>query len=178
MPFEFKLGLKKSEKGKRDIKLCIPQNIIIPIKYEIPIIRSIYCQQHNDCSANVICNQIMSLKSYTDNTYPSRLFQYYISRQITGNEAENDGCSFREAYHSLSLFGFTDNELWPYESGKVFDKPSQEAYDKANKSLVKRYKSLMQSAYAIKYAISHNIPVACGVMIYENFKAICLNNNK
>ena len=93
MPFEFKLGLKKSNLDHRDVKLCIPHNITLPIKYEIPIIRSIYCQQHNDCSSNVICNQIMSLKDYTDNNYPSRLFQYYVSRQITGNENEDEGCS-------------------------------------------------------------------------------------
>ena len=170
MAFKYKLGLKKSQVDSRDVKLCVPHNMILPIKHEIPIIRCMYNQLDlNSCSSNVICNQIMSLKDYTDNNYPSRLFQYYVSRQIVGNENNDDGCTYRDAYQGLAMFGFTDEQLCPYDSSKVFDKPSQEAYEKANKTLVKTYKSLLHSAYAIKYDISHNRPVACGKMIYENF---------
>ena len=42
--FPFKLGLKKSETDKRDLKMQVPQNAILPQKYEIPIIRCIYNQ--------------------------------------------------------------------------------------------------------------------------------------
>ena len=82
----YKLGLRRSDPDKRDLKMQVPQNAILPNKYEIHIIRSIYNQGTiGTCSSNVICNQIMSLKDYSDNEYPSRLFQYYNSREITGN---------------------------------------------------------------------------------------------
>ena len=42
--FPFKLGLKKSETDKRDLKMQVPHNAILPHKYEIPIIRCIYNQ--------------------------------------------------------------------------------------------------------------------------------------
>ena len=166
---QFKLGLKKSFNDHRDLKLQVEPNKTLPIKYEIPIIRCIYNQQHNDCSANAICNQIMSLKDLNDNTYPSRLFQYWISREIAGNTEADDGCCYRDAYKGLMTFGFVDDEIVPY-SGDIYKKPSQEAYDKASKTLVKKYKSIMQNQYSIKYALSHNLPVAFGTMIYSNFK--------
>ena len=53
---------------------------------------------------------------------------------------------------------------------KYAEKPPQEAYDKANKTLIKCYQSLIPSLYAIQYAISHNLPVAFGCIVYENFK--------
>ena len=34
---------------------------------------------------------------------------------------------------------------------------------------MKKYKSLPHSLYAIKYAISQNLPVAFGCMVYDNF---------
>ena len=84
--FPFKLGLRRSDPDKRDLKMQLPQDDILPNKYEIPIIRYIYNQGTlESCSSNVICNQIMSLKDYSDNDYPSRLFQYFNSRAITGN---------------------------------------------------------------------------------------------
>ncbi|MEI6187956.1 MAG: hypothetical protein WCP46_05595, partial [Alphaproteobacteria bacterium] len=149
----------------------VPQNEVLPTKYEIPVIRCIYNQGTiGSCSSNVICNQIMSLKDYSDNEYPSRLFQYYNSRAITGNECFDEGCTYRDAYRALAKFGFTDENLWPYDISKFTECPPQIAYEKANKTLIKKYQSLIPSLYAIQYAISHNLPVAFGCVIYENFK--------
>ena len=60
--------------------------------------------------------------------------------------------------------------MWPYDISKYAEIPPQEAYDKANKTLIKRYQSLIPSLYAIQYAISKILPVAFGCIIYENFK--------
>ena len=86
------------------------------------------------------------------------------------NEAFDEGCTYRDAYRALAKFGFTDENLWPYDICKYAEKAPQEAYDKANKTLIKKYQSLVPSLYAIQYAISHNLPVAFGCIIYDNFK--------
>ncbi len=171
MPFPYKLGLRRSSKDSNEIRFCTPPNRFLPLKYEIPIVRCIYSQGDiNSCSSNVICNQIMSLKSWNDNSYPSRLFQYYVSRAESGNENQDEGCSFREAYTGLSRFGFTDENLCPYDTSKVFEKPTKEAYDNANKTLVKKYKSVLQCQYALKSAIYEGHIVAFGSMLYDNFE--------
>ena len=177
MSFEnFKLGLRRSSNDHCDVKMQVPQDKILPNKYEIPIIRCIYNQGDiGSCSANVICNQIMSIKNYDDNTYPSRLYQYYNSRKIDGNEKFDDGCSYRSAYKSLAKYGFTDEVLWPYNTSKFTEEPTQIAYDKSNTTLVKRYQSLTQCLYSLQYAISQNIPVAFGTIVYENFKNLDKN---
>ena len=173
MSFPYKSGLKKSSQDKRDLKLSVPSNKVLPNKAEVKLIRCIYDQGDiGSCSSNVICNQIMSLKELTDNEYPSRLFQYYISREITNNEEDDNGCTYRDAYRGLAKDGFTDNKLWPYDTSKFAEKPTQECYDKANKTLVKKYMSLTPCLYAIQYAISQNLPVAFGTMIYESFKEL------
>ena len=118
--FQYKLGLKKSPDDKRDLKMQVPQNAVLPNNYEIPIIRCKYNQGDiGSCSSNAICNQIMSLKDYSDNEYPSRLFQYYNSRLITGNEMFDEGSTYRDAYKALAKFGFTDEKLWSYEIGRA-----------------------------------------------------------
>ena len=125
--FPFKLGLKRSTTDSRDLKLSIEPSKVLPLKYEVPVIRCIYSQQHNDCSANVICNQIMSLKDWNDNTYVSRRFPYWVSRDVNGETNVDEGCTYRDAYKGLTKFGFTDEELFPYDNGDIFEKPSQEA---------------------------------------------------
>ena len=170
--FKYKLCLKKSSIDKRDLKLQIPQidkQQPVPEKHEV-IIRCKYDQLNiGSCSSNVICNQIMNLVDLSNNEYPSRLFQYYISREVTGQTKEDNGCTFRNAYHQLKNIGFTNNSLWEYDVSKFDMKPSQEAYDNVNKSLVKRYLSLMPSLYAIQYTLSKNILIAFGCTIYDNF---------
>ena len=63
----------------------------------------------------------MSLKDYSDNEYPSRLFQYYNSREITGNESFDEGCTYRDAYRALAKFGFTDEILWSYDISWILE---------------------------------------------------------
>ena len=55
---------------------------------------------------------------------------------------------------------------------KDFDEKMKNIYkqNKENKRIINRYQSLIPSLYAIQYAISHNLPVAFGCVIYENFK--------
>ena len=170
--FKYKLCLKKSPVDKRDLQLQIPLQIDkqpVPEKHEV-IVRCKYDQMNiGSCSSNVICNQIMNLKELSNNEYTSRLFQYYISREVTNSTKEDNGCTFRDAYHALKNIGFTSETLWEYDTKKFDMKPSQEAYNACNKSLVKRYLSLMPSLYAIQYTLSKNILIAFGCTIYDNF---------
>ena len=171
--FPYKLSLKKSSTDHRDITLCISQdNEILPNKYEI-IPRCIYDQSKiNSCSSNAIANQIMSLKPHDDNNYVSRLYQYYNSRLIDACEDIDEGTSYRSAYKALKTYGFCDEDLLPYDITKVLDKPSDECYEKANKTLIKKYKSILPSLYSLQYAISNNKPVSIGVAIYDNFLSV------
>ena len=174
-PFPYKLGLRRSEVDHRDLKMCVPPNVVLPVKAEVPL-RAIYNQQDiNACSANVIANQILSLEGYKDYVMPSRLFQYYNSRLIDGTTTEDEGTTYRTAYKGLAKFGFCDENIWEYTKDNVFKQPAEEGYDKANKTLVQKYKSLVPSLYAIKYAIAQGYPVAIGVMLHENFNNLDSN---
>ena len=169
---KFKLGLRRSSNDPRDYdyKLKVPMNVKLPIEHEI-IPRAIYNQGNiGSCSSMAIGNQIMALKNYDDNNYPSRLFQYYNSRLIEGNVEDDSGCTYRAAYKCLAKFGFLEpEELWEYDTTKFKDKPPEELYNKTNKTLIKKYQSLIPSIYAIEYAISQNKIVTFGTIIYDNF---------
>ena len=168
---KFKLGLRRSSNDPRDYdyKLKVPMNVKLPLSHEI-IPRAIYNQGNiGSCSSNAICNQIMALKDYTDNTYPSRLYQYYNSRMIEGNINEDSGATYRSAYKALSKFGFCDEKLCEYDTEKYKEEPSKSCYDTANKTLIKKYQTLIPSIYAIEYAVSNNMIVTFGCIIYDNF---------
>ena len=167
----FKLGLRRSSEDPRDndFKLKVPMNVKLPISHEI-IPRAIYNQGDiGSCSSNAIANQIMALKNYDDNTYPSRLFQYYNSRLLEGNEKSDSGVTYRSCYKSLAKFGFCDEKLWEYDTTKYKNEPPKECYDKANTTLIKKYQSLIPSIYAIEYALSQNKIVCFGAIIFDNF---------
>ena len=65
--------------------------------------------------------------------------------------------------------------MWPYAISKNAENRPQEAYDKANKTLIKKYQSLVLLLYAIQFAISHILPVAFGCIVYDNFKDLSEN---
>ena len=174
MPFKHKLGLRKSNPDHRDHKYSAPMintNKVLPLSYELPIIRAIYEQLDlNSCASHAVSQQILALQDYDKTTYPSRLFLYYNARTIAGDETEDNGTTFRDMYKGVSSLGWCEEDLWNYNPANVLIKPPTQCYDSANKTLVKRYKSLIQSEYAIKYALCEDLPVAIGLVIHENFK--------
>ena len=171
--FPYKLGLKRSKKDSRDYKYSSPlrNHKILPTEYELPIIRAIYNQQTlNSCASHAVSQQILALEDYTKSVYPSRLFLYYNARTVAGDEDEDEGTTYRDMYKGLFNFGFCDEKMWKYDPNNVLVKPSSECYATADKDLVKKYKSLVNSLYSIKYALCENLPVAIGLVLYENFE--------
>ena len=174
MVFPYKLGLKQSPKDENeDLKYSAPiinSSKLLPVSYELPIIRAIYDQQTlNSCASHVVSQQILALQGYEKTIYPSRLFLYYNARSISGDENEDEGTTYRDMYKGLSSFGFCDENMWGYNTENVLIKPPVECYNSSNKTLVKKYKSLINSEYSIKYALCEDLPVAIGLVLYENF---------
>ena len=169
---KYKLDLRRSSQDPRDHKYSSPlrNHRILPPSYELPIIKALYDQQNlNSCASHAVSQQILSLQDNDKTTYPSRLYLYYNARSVAGDEFEDEGTTYRDMYKGLFSFGWCDEEMWDYKTENVLVKPADECYKCANKTLVRKYKSLINSLYSIKYALCENLPVAIGIVIYENF---------
>jgi len=150
----YKLNHKFQPHDHRDYKLNITPNVNLPPKCGITNSHMVVFDQGElgSCSANVICNQILSLGPLY---IPSRIYQYFNSRVISNDVPFDSGCTYRDAYKALAKFGFCDDKLCPYIVSTFSEQPSIECYYSANKTLVKTYKALNQCLYDIKYAIYH-----------------------
>ena len=131
----YKLGYKKDSYDNRDyvhmLPLVMPD---MPDKIDLrDKIKTIFKQSYSDCSANVICNNIMSLKD--DNNVVSSLFTYYNSRFVQDPVFITDnGTTYRDALKGLQKFGFVYESEYDYIDEHLNNCPNDNIYECGEKN--------------------------------------------
>jgi C1A family cysteine protease len=123
------------------------------------------------CSSNALTN---AYELCVNRTYPeyfthlSRLFIYYNTRAEYGDIQKDDGMFLRDGLKSLSKFGVCAEALWPYDTQKFNNRPTDECYEDAKKRKILKYQKLI-SNYYITEVLNNNKPVVFGMEIYDSF---------
>lgn len=90
----------------------------------------------------------------------SRLFPYWMTRNIIENRAGQEGASLRNAIRALFHYGTPLEEVWPYDVAKVNVEPDQAAVTDATNRKVTRYEKVDHTDInAIKSALNEGLPV-------------------
>lgn len=98
----------------------------------------------------------------------SRLFVYYNTRLIEGTADFDSGATIRNTIKSLGQYGVCDERLWPYETDKWDDRPTDTCYEKgANRKIKDYYRA--DTLDDILQALALGFPVSFGAMIFEPF---------
>lgn len=98
----------------------------------------------------------------------SRLFPYWVTRNLIDDIPFADGATMRGAVRAVKHFGSPDEAVWPYDIAQVNTRPSDAAFGSAKKAT--RYERIpspatqtseAQAAFidAIKSALSEGLPV-------------------
>jgi len=72
----------------------------------------------------------------------SRLFVYYNSRLMHGDQDKDEGTFIRIAFGTLSSLGTCTEKKWPYDTAKVFVRPSWGSYREAYPHKIDSYYSI------------------------------------
>ncbi len=101
---------------------------------------------------------------------PSRLMVYFNARLRLGPGMEkvDSGCFVRDALKSLATEGVCREELWKYETQRVFKKPTKGPVTEGVKYKTKEYMRLT-SLQDMKECLASGFPFAFGYTLYDSF---------
>ncbi len=106
---------------------------------------------------------------------PSRLFNYWLARHVPrlGWENEDEGAMPRDAMQSMISNGVISEDDWPFDTGKINERPPQAllAKAKANRVVEGEYVRMLanDNLYHLKYSLFQKLPFLIGVDVYSSF---------
>lgn len=103
----------------------------------------------------------------------SRLFIYYMERQIEGSLGQGDtGAYGSDAFIAASTTGICSETDWPYHIGTFQTPPTTKMMADAKKNylLKKATKVVPQTGVAIKKVLGNNQMIAFGFTVYDSFE--------
>lgn len=135
--------------------------------------------QAGSCVGNAVVGaleflQIRNGLPYTD---LSRLFVYYNSRLMHGDQDKDDGTYIRIAMGTLSSLGTCSEAKWPYDLNNLFIRPSWGAYREAYPHKITSYYRIQEThgqalVDAIKRALQAQHPVVFGVLVDDAYISV------
>jgi C1A family cysteine protease len=131
--------------------------------------------QLSSCVANAVVGglELLLRERSGDNTDLSRLFIYYNSRLMNGEQDKDEGTYNHLAMGVLSSLGSCPEELCKYEVENVFTRPSWKAYRHAHVNRVDKYYRISSTGTAriqdIKIALTAHFPVVFGCIVDDEF---------
>jgi C1A family cysteine protease len=129
---------------------------------------AIHAMDHPASSANGETTQGMSQCGFFG---PSRLFIYYFERDAEGTVAEDAGGMLRDGIKVINRRGACRETTWPYDISQFKNMPPETAIVEAKDYKAIQYERVPVSTLMIKSMIALNLPVVCGIQIYESFES-------
>jgi len=100
----------------------------------------------------------------------SHLFIYFNERVMEGTVMEDGGGQIRDGIKTLATLGGCSEAIWPYDESKVFDKPSDAAYQEALQHKITTYVRL-DTLSDMKHCLAAGFPFCFGFTVYDSFES-------
>lgn len=130
--------------------------------------------QLGSCTANAIAAayEFDQMKEQESQIFtPSRLFIYYNERVIENTVDQDSGAQIRDGIKTINSVGICPETMWPYDTSKFADKPTDECYTDAHKHLAVEYKRVEQNLEQMKQCLIEGLPFVFGITCYESFES-------
>lgn len=98
----------------------------------------------------------------------SPLFFYYNERS---NKGQDTGATIRQSVKTAVKYGTCDEALWPYDTTKFAEQPSQECYDQAAKRRARVYRPVAQNLMTMQTCLASGYPIMIGFTVYSSFES-------
>lgn len=100
----------------------------------------------------------------------SRLFVYYNGRLVSNFPIHEDtGLTIRSGMKSVKMYSACEEKFWPYQIRRYIHKPSEVAYESAQKYRTFTYLSVDRDLIQLKKSIKDGYPVCFGIQLYSSF---------
>ena len=167
-----KYYLKRQKHDERDFLFSKLKGTVIkllPTSIDMRnLMPPIYDQlQLGSCSANSSTSYDIFL--YSNKIELSRLFEYYMVREIEGTVDEDSGATNRDNVISIKKNGICEESLMPYDISRFTIPPIEEAIINAKQYTISSYVALSDLS-EIKQALALSKPVILGMDVFESFE--------
>lgn len=102
---------------------------------------------------------------------PSRLFIYWMERDIEGTTKTDAGAQVRDGAKALKRWGAPPESVWPYNIKKFATKPSPKVIAEAFDTRALTYSAVPQTQVAIQTALAGGDDVVIGFSVYNAFES-------
>ena len=147
---------------KKDIILPINANVTMP-----PVLDQ---QNLGSCVSNAMSNLLRFHMNNVPVFQPSCLYIYWNTRIFENFASDQDtGSSIGGACKSINKYKYCDEVLWPYVVTQFSTKPSQAAFDDAQKHPAIQYTLVDVDLISFKEILQRE-PIIFAIVIYESFE--------
>lgn len=101
----------------------------------------------------------------------SRLFTYYNSRVLEGNQQFDSGAQIRDAIKAVAQWGVCPETEWPYDVNQFATQPPFNCYADAAKHLALVYESVTQDTNDLRACLAAGFPFVFGFTVYASFES-------
>ena len=101
----------------------------------------------------------------------SRLFTYFNSRALEGNQSSDSGAQIRDAIKAVAAWGVCPETEWPYDVNQFATQPPQACYTDAAKHLALVYESVNQDTNDLRACLAAGFPFVFGFTVYASFES-------
>lgn len=123
------------------------------------------------CTANAIgaLYDFVTIKQGESLVTPSRLFIYYLEREIEGTVDYDNGAMIRTGMKVISKFGAAPELYWPYDISKFRERPSPRAFTKALRHQALVYERVPRDLNLMRRLLANGLPFVFGFIVYDSF---------
>lgn len=161
----------------RDLKYAVsgPVTKNLPLKVDLRAnLPPVYAQGPiGSCTAQSVSAafHFCQTKQKLYNFAPSRLFTYYVTRDLEGTVNEDSGAMLRDTIKSINKFGACPESIWPYDVNKLMVKPTATCYDTASRHTAVAYYQVSQNLSQMKGCLAEGFPFAFGMTVFPAFES-------
>lgn len=102
---------------------------------------------------------------------PSRLFIYYLEREMEHSIAYDSGAMLRDGIKVATRQGVCPETMWPYDETKFILCPPKDCYQAALDNQVLSYSRLTSSLNTTLTCLAMGYPFVFGFTVYESFES-------
>ncbi len=124
------------------------------------------------CTAHALAGalEFLEIKNKIPLINLSRLFIYYIERDLEGTVESDSGATIREGIKALGNLGVCSEEMWPYDPSKFTMKPLEPCYEEAAIHKITSYMRI-QTIEEMRTCLADGYPFSFGFSVYEGFES-------
>jgi C1A family cysteine protease len=129
--------------------------------------------QLGSCTANAICGAYcFEMMKQNEAFVPmSRLFLYYLEREMEGNIDQDSGAEIHDGIAVTETQGMCLESLWPYDISKFTEKPNDKCYDDLKLHKTVTAERVKQDENDMKQCLLDGFPIVFGFQVYDSFES-------